>query len=35
MTKRYQIVAEYDSYVVMLETDPNSREVTNTIKIEI
>jgi len=35
MTKRYQVVAKYDDHVVILETDPNSRDVEKTIKIEI
>lgn len=34
MTKRYQLVVEYDRHVVVLETDPDSSHVTTTIKIE-
>jgi len=35
MTKRYQVVAKYDDHVVILETDPSSRDVEKMIKIEI
>jgi len=35
MTKRYQVVGKYDDHVVILETDPNSRDVEKMIKIEI
>jgi len=35
MTKRYQVVAKYDDHVVILETDPNSRNIEKMIKIEI
>jgi len=35
MTKRYQVVAKYDDHVVILETDPNLRDVEKMIKIGI